>query len=69
MPPALYTLDEVAASLNKTPRSVKDWLRRHPGDDRACPYFHKAGHTLLFSGDDVDRLRAAMRHEGRRSRR
>jgi hypothetical protein len=57
-PPRFRTVDEVAAELRKSPRWLRDWLRRHPG--LTIPRI-KAGRTILFDDAAVRAIHEALR--------
>lgn len=60
-PPGFYTLPEVAKLLRKSPRWLSEWLRRHPTDHHAAPFYTPMGRKKIFEANDVSRIFAAAR--------
>ena len=58
----LLTLDEAASVLGKHPQRLRRWLKRTPLDDTGRPLFILRGRDLLFTDNDLSRVRSAIRH-------
>jgi hypothetical protein len=61
----VYTLDEAADKLRKTPRWLADWLRSNPVDATGTPFYTPAGRTKTFDDSEIFRIRAALREAER----
>ena len=61
----LYTLEQVARLLHKSPRWFKTWLRQNPTDRHGEPFYAAVGRTKIFSENDVARIHAALKEQER----
>ena len=57
----VFTLDETADELRKTPRWLKDWLAKNPVDESGVPFYVPMGRTKTFEISDIARIRAHIR--------
>jgi hypothetical protein len=55
------TLNEAAETLRKTPRWLREWLRKHPADKVGEPYFTPVGRDKIFHQADICRIELALR--------
>lgn len=62
----MYTLDEAAKILRKTPRWLREWLRGHPVDRRGELFYTPLGRTKVFDDRDIARICDAARGDERR---
>ncbi|MDE2472823.1 MAG: hypothetical protein KGL35_29930, partial [Bradyrhizobium sp.] len=56
----VYTVDEAAAKLRKTPRWLAEWLRAHPRDGLDRPLFKQAGRTMIFTDRHIELIIEAL---------
>ena len=52
----VLTLDEVASIVHKSRRWLREWLRDNPRDVYDRPLFGKAGRTMLFTQEHIQRI-------------
>jgi len=55
------TMQEAADVLRMSRRALQDVIKRHP-------YYYPVGRRKVFTSEDVERIRAALRLEGERER-
>src|SRR6516164_5555243 len=55
----IFSLENVANQLQKSPRWLKNWLRKNPADQNGDPFYIPLGRTKIFNRKDVDRICAA----------
>lgn len=61
-----HTIVEAAQILGWSRRSLQVFLRDNPCDDAGVPFYYPNGNRKLFTGRDVERIRAFTREQERR---
>src|SRR5262245_2311555 len=60
-----HTMAEAARVLRKSRRWLQDWIRDHPTDRHAEPFYTPLGRTKLFTDNDIERIRDTLKEEER----